>query len=154
MFLNSEVFSHQRGKTTIGYRKIKKGMLVLSAQNLHLGNANVNMRFDSGLVSPAYKVYNIVGCLPQFLAQWVKRDSTKQFFLKATTQGASECRKNVVWDQLYQQTIAIPSIPEQGKIAECISALDETIAAEADKLEALKNHKKGLMQQLFPQPAK
>ena len=30
MFLNSEVFSHQRGSTTIGYRKVKKGMLVLS----------------------------------------------------------------------------------------------------------------------------
>ncbi|MDR6982164.1 type I restriction enzyme S subunit [Rheinheimera pacifica] len=39
---------------------------------------------------------------------------------------------------------------EQQKIADCLSSLDELIAAEADKLEALKTHKKGLMQQLFP----
>ena len=42
---------------------------------------------------------------------------------------------------------------EQKKIAECLSALDDQIAAESAKLEALKDHKRGLMQQLFPQPA-
>lgn len=151
MYLNSEVFSHQRGSTTIGYRKIKKGMLVLSAQNLHLGNANVNMRFDSGLVSPAYKVYNIVGCLPQFLGHWVKREETKQFFFNATTQGASECRRNVVWEQLYKQTLPIPSLPEQQKIASCLSEMDNLITAQGKRVEALKEKKKGLMQQLFPQ---
>lgn len=39
---------------------------------------------------------------------------------------------------------------EQQKIAECLSTLDERIGAESRKLEALKTHKKGLMQQLFP----
>ena len=40
---------------------------------------------------------------------------------------------------------------EQKKIADCLSSLDDLITAENDKLEALKTHKKGLMQQLFPQ---
>lgn len=39
---------------------------------------------------------------------------------------------------------------EQRKIAECLESLDELIAAETEKLEALKRHKKGLLQQLFP----
>jgi len=39
---------------------------------------------------------------------------------------------------------------EQQKIASCLSSLDELIAAHTDKLEAMKDHKKGLMQQLFP----
>ena len=39
---------------------------------------------------------------------------------------------------------------EQQKIADCLSSLDELITAEAQKLDALKTHKKGLMQQLFP----
>ncbi|MEA1052261.1 restriction endonuclease subunit S [Lamprobacter modestohalophilus] len=39
---------------------------------------------------------------------------------------------------------------EQQKVASCLSALDALIAAHADKLDALKTHKKGLMQQLFP----
>ena len=40
---------------------------------------------------------------------------------------------------------------EQQKIADCLSSLDELIAARGRKVEALKAHKKGLMQQLFPQ---
>lgn len=40
---------------------------------------------------------------------------------------------------------------EQKKIASCLSSLDEVIAAESEKLDVLKEHKKGLMQNLFPQ---
>ena len=50
--------------------------------------------------------------------------------------------------------IPIPSLQEQQKIADCLSALDDQIAAETEKITALKDYKKGLMQQLFPQPAK
>ena len=44
----------------------------------------------------------------------------------------------------------LPSIPEQQKIADCLSSLDELIAAQTQKLATLKTHKKGLMQGLFP----
>ncbi|MBK7341280.1 MAG: restriction endonuclease subunit S [Saprospiraceae bacterium] len=40
---------------------------------------------------------------------------------------------------------------EQKKIAACLSSLDEVITAESQKLEVLKEHKKGLLQNLFPQ---
>lgn len=43
------------------------------------------------------------------------------------------------------------TLPEQQKIASCLSSLDEVIAAHSQKLELLKNHKKGLVQNLFPQ---
>src|SRR5262245_46078646 len=39
---------------------------------------------------------------------------------------------------------------EQQKLADCLTSLDELLTAEAQKLDALKAHKKGLMQQLFP----
>ena len=45
--------------------------------------------------------------------------------------------------------IAIPKPKEQQKIASCLSSLDSLIEAQNKKVEALKNHKKGLMQQLF-----
>jgi len=46
--------------------------------------------------------------------------------------------------------IAFPEPAEQQKIADCLSSLDELITAQARKVDALKTHKKGLMQQLFP----
>lgn len=45
-----------------------------------------------------------------------------------------------------------PTLEEQTKIAECLSSIDEIISVEESKVESLKVHKKGLMQQLFPQP--
>ncbi len=46
--------------------------------------------------------------------------------------------------------VAIPEPPEQRKISDCLTSLDEVIAAQGKKVEALKAHKRGLMQQLFP----
>src|SRR5579885_3123205 len=43
-----------------------------------------------------------------------------------------------------------PEKLEQQKISDCLSSMDELLAAERHKLDALKAHKKGLMQQLFP----
>lgn len=57
------------------------------------------------------------------------------------------------WISIYSKLkIAIPKNPkEQQKIASCLSSLDEVITAHSQKLELLKDHKKGLMQNLFPQ---
>lgn len=48
--------------------------------------------------------------------------------------------------------LILPKIQkEQQKIASCLSSLDDVIAAQVQKLDLLKDHKKGLMQKLFPQ---
>ncbi len=46
--------------------------------------------------------------------------------------------------------VIVPGPVEQARIADCLSSLDELIAAQSRKVDALKIHKKGLMQQLFP----
>ena len=47
--------------------------------------------------------------------------------------------------------IPLPINPkEQQKIASCLSTLDALISAQAEKIEQLKLHKKGLMEGLFP----
>ena len=54
--------------------------------------------------------------------------------------------------QISQVQLAYPSHLEQQKIADCLCSLDELITVEGRKLEALRQHKQGLMQQVFPQP--
>ena len=53
---------------------------------------------------------------------------------------------------LKERAVVFPDIKsgEQQKIADCLSSLDDLITAETQKLDTLKTHKKGLMQQLFP----
>lgn len=149
MYLNSELFSHFRGSSNIGYLKVKKNDLILSAQNLHLGNCNVNLRFEHGIISPAYKVYELVGCNPLFMQAWVKKDSTKDFFLKSSTEGASVCRKNIVWEELYKQELPVPSIEEQTKVGEYFYSLDHLITLHQRQCDELKKMKKYMLQNMF-----
>lgn len=53
---------------------------------------------------------------------------------------------------LKEKVVFFPDVKtgEQRKIADCLSSVDELIAAQARKVAALKTHKNGLMQQLFP----
>ncbi|MDE0309097.1 MAG: restriction endonuclease subunit S [Acidiferrobacterales bacterium] len=48
------------------------------------------------------------------------------------------------------ESVPVPSLQEQRKIADCLGSLDDLIAAESRKIETLSQHKQGLMQQLFP----
>jgi type I restriction enzyme S subunit len=52
--------------------------------------------------------------------------------------------------QLKTLSINVPGLLEQQKIADCLSSIDKLISAQAQKLDALKCHKWGLIQQLFP----
>jgi len=54
-------------------------------------------------------------------------------------------------DDIRNLLVPVSNTKEQQKIAACLSSLDEVIAAHSQKLELLKDHKKGLMQNLFPQ---
>jgi type I restriction enzyme S subunit len=61
-------------------------------------------------------------------------------------------RKRIGLDELRNINLLIPKLPkEQQKIASCLSSLDDLIEAHNQKLDSLKDHKKGLMQNLFPQ---
>ena len=149
IFLNSELFGHFRGTTTIGYLKVKKNDLILSAQNLHLGNANVNLRFEHGIISPAYKVYDLNNCNPEFVQAWVKKEDTKNFFLAATTEGASQCRKNIEWSTLAKQFIAMPTLQEQSVIGTFFANLDHLITLHQSQVDRLKKVKQFFLKNLF-----
>ena len=66
------------------------------------------------------------------------------------THGFKASFVHVKKSDLVQVGLQLPSLPEQKRIASCLTSLDALITTETQKLEALKAHKKGLMQQLFP----
>ncbi len=84
---------------------------------------------------------------PEFLFQVVHVDDFVDRVIAKCT-GSSYPAINS--SDLAEVPLLVPSPNEQQKIADCLSSLDELIAAQARKVEALKTHKKGLMQQLFP----
>lgn len=87
------------------------------------------------------------GTIPDFLELIMR--GQKDNLNKVATTGA---QKNINNEILREVSVLLPSVPEQQRIASCLSSLDALITSETEKYEALKTHKKGLMQQLFPSP--
>ena len=82
-----------------------------------------------------------------------KKEDNLKFIYELISQIKFDARehKRYYISEYQQIKIPIPTIQEQQRIASCLSSLDEVIEAHSKKLELLKDHKKGLMQNLFPQ---
>jgi len=83
-----------------------------------------------------------------FAGYYLRSPIVRDHFLK-TAQGA--IRFNLNREAFQKTPFLLPRLPEQQKIADCLSSLDGLIQAKSERIDALKQHKKGLMQQLFPQ---
>ena len=68
---------------------------------------------------------------------------------QASSTGARHDRMAISSDDFMALPLPTASPEEEQKVADCLSSLDELIAAQARKVDAFKTHKKGLMQQLF-----
>ncbi len=109
---------------------------------------NINETGGNIAVSKEYPVFRTKGLDAVFLLAKLNDDPDfKQF---ALSQKAGGTRTRLYFSRLCEWETLLPSLAEQQKIAECLSSLDEVIAAQARRVDALKTHKNGLMQQLFP----
>lgn len=108
---------------------------------------------EAALPNSIFTCFRIVdeGCVPQFFDHLFHNNYHGSWLRKYIEVGArAHGSLSVDTKHLWDMPVALPQIEEQQKIADCLSSLDDLIAAEDKKLEALKAHKKGLMQKLFP----
>lgn len=82
-----------------------------------------------------------------FLYYLILAPSSQSYFVD---NAAGSGVQNLNADIIKALPISIPSGAEQRAIANCLGSVDEGIAMQARKVDELKIHKKGLMQQLFP----
>ena len=85
----------------------------------------------------------------EFLYYSILSERSQSYFVD---QAAGSGVQNLNKDIIKLLALGVPTVEEQQRIADCLSSLDTQIAAEANQLAALKTHKQGLMQQLFPAP--
>ena len=107
-------------------------------------------KIGRGIMSPLYSVFRFKSGNIDYLEQFFNTTIWHKYLKEVANYGARFDRMAINTEDFYSMPIPIPSPPEQQKIAECLSSLDEEISAQQQKVEALKEHKKGLMQKLFP----
>lgn len=95
-------------------------------------------------VDTLFYTHSFVNCLPKFI-YYIFRNIKWYDYNEAG--GVPSLSKTTI----SKIQVSIPNLPEQQKIASCLSSLDDLISVHSEKLDLLKVHKKGLMQNLFPQ---
>ena len=134
-------------KSVESYKVVEVGDFIISLRSFQGGIEYSNYL---GLCSPAY----IILRKKRDLISDFYRHYFKSFlFIQDLNRNLEGIRdgKMISYKQFSEILIPNPKKDEQQKIASCLSSLDELLAAHNDKLDALKDHKKGLMQNLFPQ---
>jgi len=143
----------------IDYRVSVTEKSIESYKVVEVGDFIISLRsFQGGIEYSKYKGL----CSPAYIILRRKRDDHEGFFkhyfktnrfiedLNRDIEGIRD-GKMVSYDQFSKIIVPLPkSKLEQQKIADCFSSVDDIITSQTQKIDALKKHKKGLMQQLFP----
>lgn len=139
------------GKTE-GYYVVEKGDYVYNPRTSAIAPVGPISRNDvgEGVMSPLYTVFRFSAKQTDFYRHYFHSTGWHSYLRSAASTGARHDRMSITNDAFMRMPVPAPAEAEQQKIADCLTSLDEVIAAQGRKVEALKTHKRGLMQQLFP----
>ena len=151
IYLQKDYFNKQAASdNNVGYKILKKNQLVLSPQNLWMGNINVNTEYNIGIVSPSYKIFNISNNINiDFFNYWIKSPKALFEYKISSEQGASIVRRNLNMDLFYEIIVDVPRGKLQNKVGKIIKLLNFNIQYNEFLLQKLSELKKGLMQNMF-----
>lgn len=114
-----------------------------------VGPISIN-KVGRGIMSPLYTIFKFhKGYIP-FFEQYFQTDIWHAYLKSIANFGARFDRMNITTDGFFNMPLLLPSISEQKKVASCLQTLDTLISEQKQKVKVLKNKKKGMMQQLFP----
>jgi type I restriction enzyme S subunit len=129
------------------YKEVRPGDFIISLRSFQGGIEFSNYH---GICSPAYVILRERGRLS---AAFYRQHFKSHDFIRQLTRNLEGLRdgKMITYKQFSELKLVKPTLPEQEKIADCLDSADALIAAQGRKVGALRAHKRGLMQQLFPQ---
>lgn len=104
---------------------------------------------DTGLMSPLYSVFRFNDVNLDFIEQFFETRLWHDYLKSIANYGARHDRMNITVEGFFDMPILLPTKPEQEKIANFLSAIDDKINLVNQQLEKTKEYKKGLLQQMF-----
>lgn len=132
------------------YKIVEKGDFIISLRSFQGGIEFSNYK---GICSPAYIILRKKKKLEDIYFKYYFKTDLYIRHLNKNLEGIRD-GKMVSYKQFSEIPLPYPSYKEQKKIAIYLSSLDEVITAHIKKIDALNEHKIGLMQNLFPQEGK
>ena len=151
LFSQRDYFSKDiASENNVGYKIIRLHDVVLSPQNLWMGNINYNDKFDIGIVSPSYKVFLISDDYDKrYVAAMLKTHRALYDYQLISEQGASVVRRNLNLESFGQLVFRIPPLDKQREIGKTISLLKSRLETECMLKATYQSQKQYLLRQMF-----
>ena len=142
------------GNNLSGYYIVKQYDFVYNprlSKTAPVGAMNLNKNTGIGLVSPLYTVFRITArsVLNEFLEYLFESTSWHGYMNEVANFGARSDRMNIKDKDFFNLPLRLPSLLEQRKIADLLSAVDERIAVEKEYATLLQKQKAYLLRQMF-----
>lgn len=146
-YFNKMVASDDRTK----YKLVRKGDVVMSGLNFWMGSIDMVNDFEDGIVSPAYKVYelNSTKASVSYFKHFVRSKQMLKILVSCSITGASIVRRNFDKEMFENWLLKLPTIGTQNRIAKVLDKAAVELKAYEQILFRLKQQKKGLMQKLL-----
>ncbi len=145
----TDLFSRVLASKDLGrYKFVEPGDLVFDP--MLLWDASINFSTRTGVVSPAYSTLQFVAADadPRFFHYLFDSHALRHVY-KTISQGTNTRRKKATAADFLRIAVSLPALPEQRKIAEVLSLMDEELRLLRRQLAAFKAQKQGLMQKLL-----
>ncbi|UBZ10943.1 restriction endonuclease subunit S [Leeuwenhoekiella palythoae] len=133
------------------YKVVSTDDFVYNPMNLRFGAIAKYRGKEEVAVSKYYNVFNCDNSVVSSFCEFYFKSYPMITYYNDVATGSLIEKRRVHFSEFLKFKIPFPKFEEQQKIANCLSSLDEVISAETEKLDLLQDHKKGLLQQLFPQ---
>ena len=151
LFLQTDYFNKEAASSNnIGYKIVHEGDIIISPQNLWMGNITYNDKFVNGLVSPSYRIYKVK---EEYNAYYISRILMSyralSLYKNISEQGASIVRRNLNVDAFNELCFPIQNIKKQDEVSLFLSKLHQELNSEIEILRQLKNQKKYLLCNMF-----
>lgn len=145
-YFGKQVFS----KETSSYKLVRRGQYAYATIHLDEGSIDCLTIRDEGIISPMYTVFDVDDAQVDrdFLLELLQTPAMLNRY-GAIGQGSVNRRKSISFDTLALETIQLPPLPEQKKIAAILSSVDEAIQATEAVIEQTRRVKDGLLQDLL-----
>ena len=140
-------------ENTAGYYIIQKQDFVYNPRKSNeapYGPISMYKYEEDGIVSPLYLCFRSTEPLcANFFETYFKSSAWHRYIYLMGDSGARHDRVSIKDEVFFDMPINIPALPEQEKIAEFLSLVEERIEQQRQLVEALKRYKRGLFISIY-----
>lgn len=131
------------------YKVVRRDQFAYATNHIDEGSIGYQDQYDEALISPIYTVFQTDATIDDRFLFLVLKTETYRHIFSINTSASVDRRGSLRWSDFAKIQVPRPSIEEQRAIVKAFETVDRELDLLRVQLDALREQKMGLMQQLL-----